>query len=442
MAENPETAPQTRRALQTMADAAVAAGRFAVLLARRTAEDRCPETAASLTFTSLLALVPLMAIGLALFSAFPVFEGMRGLIEQFVFANFVPHAGETVQDYLNTFAENTGRLTTVGLIGLGVTALMLLSTIEKAFARIWRVTDPRPFLVRILAFWAILTLGPILFGFSLSISSYLFAAARSSGVEAYTGSISPLAMLAPGLLEFVGFTILYVVIANRPVKWRHAAVGGAVAAVLFELLKKGFGLYIAAFPTYQTLYGTLSVLPIMLIWLYLSWIIALLGAEVAATIPEWGADRRLGAAHLTPDGRFAAALGILWHLASAHRTGGTVKHAFLLSKVDARPDDIERLLKTLVRHKYVARTGRNRWVLSRDLDTVSLYDLSSDLGIGFTGAGLPEREPWQRAAVQLLRQVDAAKRDVMAEPLGALLRAAQKGAGGETLRLAHPEPGS
>ncbi len=398
---------------------------FGAYLVRRAAADRCPESAAELTVTSLLAMVPLMAIAFAVVSAVPLFEGMREDIQRFVFESFVPEAGRAVQHYLDAFTDNVANLTTVGLVALGVTALVLLATIESTFNRIWRVGRSRSLLVRFLAYWTTLTLGPVLFGVSLSLSSYLFAAARASGVAELADPISPLTRAAPALMEFAGFTVLYLVIANRPVRWRDAMAGALLATMLFELLKGGIGLYVAAFPTYQTIYGALSVFPILLVWLYLAWMAALLGAELTAALPEWGHKRRLGAGPSTAAQRQIAALDLLRRLAAAHAAGEAVSHWALLGQVEADAAEIDTVLGLLGSQGYLAETRRGRWVLRRDLGKVSLHRLSADLGLGFAGEEMVATSAWQRAALDLIGQVEQVKREAMAESVAAFLDRAE-----------------
>ena len=396
--------------------------KFLDYLVQRFARGRCAEVAASLTFTSLLAMVPVMALSFAVLSAFPVFQAVEADVQSFLFSNFLPHTGEVVAEYLTTFTRNAGRLTLVGLILLGITALMLLSTIEGAFNRIWRVEDRRPAVLRILAFWTIMTLGPVLFGLSLSLSSYLFTAAKSSGVEAYTGPLARLAPLVPPVLTFIGFTALYIVIPNRPVRWRHAAAGALLAAILFESLKKGFGLYVTAFPTYQTIYGAISVIPILLVWIYLSWTVALIGAVFAAALPEWRTQRQgVTAVALSPIRRLMLALAILAELYRAYRSGERVRHRQLLERLPGMPDEVEATLKTLIAKTYIAPGRHGIWLLARDLNSATLYDLRHDLGLSFAAADLKPEEPWEDAIMAVLRRVDQAQLEVMDIALADLL---------------------
>ncbi|HBF98448.1 MAG TPA: virulence factor BrkB family protein [Alphaproteobacteria bacterium] len=254
---------------------------------QRFKEHRCMESAAALSYTSLLALVPLCAIGFAIFAAFPAFDNMQELVMRFVFSNFAPHASDTVGQYLETFLANVGKLTGAGTVFLVITAIMLLSVIESTFNQIWRVRRPRPLVIRLMAFWTVLTLGPVLLGLSLSVSSFILAQTLNNGDGS---SIGALTRFIPLLLQAIGFSLLYLILPNTHVRWTHALTGGVVAAFLFECLKFGFGIYISNFGAYQTIYGALSTLPVFLIWMYLSWAVVLSGAIISAAIPAWIAE--------------------------------------------------------------------------------------------------------------------------------------------------------
>ncbi|MGB1548288.1 MAG: YihY family inner membrane protein [Alphaproteobacteria bacterium] len=259
---------------------------FLRFLCHRFAETRLEQAAAALSYTALLSTVPLMAIGFAMFAIFPGLEGTRDQVYGFFFQNFAPHMEETIKGELTSFAANARKLTTVGLLVLFATAIMLLSTIEKTFNQIWRVTVPRKLVPRLLAYWAALTLGPILIGAGLSISGYLFAATEWFGSE-YAENLRAFLRFIPFLLETFAIALLYVVIPNRDVNLRDALIGGAVAAFLFEAAKKGFGFYLATFPTYEAIYGALAAVPIFLVWMFVSWFAVLAGGLLTAAIGDW-----------------------------------------------------------------------------------------------------------------------------------------------------------
>ena len=217
---------------------------------RRFSRDSCASVASSLSYTSLLAMVPMMAIGLAMFAAFPAFSGMRDTLLRSMIENTAPSLAVMVEEHLQTFIRNAGETTGVGILGLAVTALLLINTIQTAFDRIWG--GGRGFKIqRFPVYWALLTLGPILFGIAFSISSYAFALAQSSTYM--SGALRLYSWVAPFLLEAVGFLLFYRLMPTRPVRWMDAACGAIVAAVLFEGLKRAFGYYLGFLGTYQTL---------------------------------------------------------------------------------------------------------------------------------------------------------------------------------------------
>ncbi|NBB82778.1 MAG: YihY family inner membrane protein, partial [Alphaproteobacteria bacterium] len=293
---------------------------FTVFAARRYLADQCVQTASALTYTTLLALVPLMTITVGIISAFPGFSEVQTRIQSALFEFLVPQVGSAVQEYLLTFTANAGKLTGVGVVGLIATAILLLSTIEMSFNRIWRVQRGRGLVVRLLAFWAVLSLTPLLAAASLSLTTRVIGDPGVAGSEVawrvFVGGL-------PLLFELVGFTVLYLVLPSRPVRWIDAAVGGAVAAVLFEISKAGFALYLSWFPIYETIYGALSTVPIFLVWLYLAWSVVLFGAVVSASLPDFRAGRQLGGAPeaLLPGPRLTLAVAVIDALAQAGRGG-------------------------------------------------------------------------------------------------------------------------
>ncbi len=267
---------------------AVRLWRFVRQVVRRFGEDRCSRVAGALSFATILSLVPLTAVALGMLSVFPVFQSWMAAIQDFVYGNFVPASGEVVQKYLEQFAHKTGRLTALGLLFLAITAVLMMATIELAFNDIWRVRQQRKLLYRFLTYWAILTLGPFLIGVSLTLTTRLFSLPLFDGPGILRGALQ---LCLPVVFEVLTFLMLYMLVPNAPVKWRHALLGSVCAALLFELAKRGFAYYIAQVPTYQTIYGAVAALPIFLIWIYLSWLVILLGAVVAANLGETDRDR-------------------------------------------------------------------------------------------------------------------------------------------------------
>jgi len=266
--------------------------RFVRDVARRFVDDRCIRVASSLSFTTLLALVPLTAVTLAVLSLFPVFSTWMGLIQDFIYSNFVPAAGEVVQKHLMQFAGKTGRLTAFGLVFLVVTAVLLMATIEQALNDIWRVANTRKLVHRFLAYWALLTLGPILIAASLALTTQLIALPFLD--RAVSGFLDRfMDWLLPLVFETGAALLLYTVVPNTPVRWRTAMVGAVFAVLLLETAKWLFAASMKYFfASYKIVYGAIAVLPIFLIWIYISWLVVLLGAVVTAVLTDWQAKAR------------------------------------------------------------------------------------------------------------------------------------------------------
>ena len=348
-------------------------------IVRRFSRDSCPSVASSLSYTSLLAMVPMMAIGLAMFAAFPAFSNMRETLLRSLIENTAPSLAVIVEGHLQTFISNAGETTGVGILGLAITALLLINTIQTAFDRIWG--GGRGFKIqRFPVYWALITLGPILFGIAFSISSYAFAIAQSSSYM--SGAVRLYAAIAPFVLEAVGFLLFYRLIPTRPVRWMDAATGAVIAAVLFELLKRAFGYYLGFLGSYQTLYGALAALPIFLIWMYLGWMVVLIGAEITASLPEWRSGRR------DPDERprrgdvLGLALGALASLRTIQSTAsGGEKLDYMSRELGAEIGKLTYVMDMLRGARFVVRSDNRRWVLARDLNDVTLNDLVGALNL-------------------------------------------------------------
>lgn len=254
---------------------------------QRFREDRCTRVAGALSFTTLLALVPLTAVTFAIFSRFEVFESWMTMAQEFIYGNFVPAAGEVVSRYLQKFAANAGKLTIWGLLFLFLTSLMLMATIERVFNDIWHVPHTRKRLHRYLGYGALLVLGPMLIGISLWSTSYLISLPLFSRGAPLGGLKVFLLAAAPMIFEWLAFWALYVVVPNHRVRLRHGLIGSLFATVIFEIAKRGFAFFVTHFANYKAIYGAIAALPVFLIWIYLSWTIILAGAVMTATLPEW-----------------------------------------------------------------------------------------------------------------------------------------------------------
>jgi len=379
-----QTGPSTPRSLQEDAGGTdlTRVKDYCLYAWNRFATDRCWRMAAGLSYTSLLAVVPLTAIAFSMLAAFPVFEGVRERFQDAVFANFLPQSAAAMRSHLDQFIQNTTTLSAVGIIGLVVTAVLLLGTIDADLNAIFRVKRPRPLIPRLLVFWAMITLGPLLVGASFSLATYVFVAGEWLGLNVLAGPLGWAGRFVPALLIIAGLAVFYMVIPNRYVPPRAALVGGIVAGVLFALLRKIFGWYVSTFPTYQNVYGALAVVPIFLIWMYLSWSVVLLGAVITTTLGEWcRAGGRLPGGAISGAGRLDDSLTILKILVQSALGGQTTGRNELFEKTAMAEDRLEDILEVLQGRGFVTLTADDGWVLSRDLNRTTLFDLFEALDL-------------------------------------------------------------
>ena len=345
---------------------------FLALVVERFARHEAAQNAAALTYTSLLSLVPLMTVTLAVFSAFPVADRVYLLIQDFVFENFVPTSSELLQQYLSEFSAKASQLTGPGAAFLVIVALLMMSNIDRALNAIWEVRAKRSFASKFLIYWAVLSLGPVLIGVSVLVTSYIISLPLLSEA-ASTGLGRNLLGLTPVVASAIAFTMMYAVVPNRRVRLAHAVIGGLFAAILFEAAKRGFGFYITQFPTYEAIYGALASIPIFLVWLYLSWVVVLLGAEVThcLSIYRWGAGDQ-GTCR-TGMGDAIAVLLALDEAAGAGRAPGTDELA--QHKARWMEPQMEDLLGELKDLSWVHMTRDGGWVLARRLSDSTLMEL-------------------------------------------------------------------
>jgi len=267
------------------------------MLLERFREVRLGMTASSLTFTTVLALVPLFTLGLAIFTAFPVFAQVQDQLQQWLVQSLVPESiARQVLGSLTQFSRKASRLGAVGFVAVLATSLALMVTIERTMSQIWRVSQPRPLAQRVLLYWAALTLGPLMLGGSLAITSYVVSA--SEGVGVLPNDLRFVLDAIEFALLTACATGLYFYVPNTRVLWQHALAGGLVCSIGIELGKKSLTLYLAQMPSYSAIYGAFAAVPILLVWIYVAWVIVLLGALTAASLPEIGREalrRRSGA---------------------------------------------------------------------------------------------------------------------------------------------------
>ena len=359
-------------------------------------EDRLGVTASSLTFTTLISLVPLVTVMLAVFSAFPLFGRFQASLQTYFVQGLVPDSiAKPVLGALTQFAAKSNRLGTVGLVFLVISALAMMLTIDRTLNAIWRVRTPRPIAQRVLVYWSAATLGPLLLGVSLSLTSYVISASKGF-VGALPGGVS----LLLGLLEFsvlaAGIAGLFHYVPNTHVRWRHAFAGGIFVAVGFEVAKKLLGWYLGQVPTFAVVYGAFATLPIFLVWIYLGWVIVLLGAVVAAYAPSL--KMRVVRWPSGAGWRFHLAVAVLRQLALAKAQPGHGLNASELAlTLRTDPLQIEPILDTLVSIGWIGRldeAGHDRYVLLCDPARTPAARLLSEM---LLAPGASMGAFWQRA---------------------------------------------
>ena len=357
---------------------------------QRAQEKKLAQVASSLTYTTVLSLVPLLAVVLSLFTAFPLFAEFRYALENFLASTVMPEVvSDTVMSYLNEFAAKASGLTTIGGLVLIVTSVMLFRTIDEAFNDIWQVETRRPIRQRILVYWALLSLGPILVGASLWAVSMV--ARESMGLVGDIPAVGTLALLAlPLLLTGTGFSALFFTVPNRAVRWRDALIGGFSTAIVLETLRVGIAYYLTRFPSYTIIYGAFATIPIFLLWVYLSWMVILLGATVTALLPalrqrRWEQQHYTGASFV--DG--VKVLRILWGNWQGRGLGCQIGE--LCERLGLHQDELDNVLHTLKTLGYVVDTDQNdteTWVLACDPSRAELQPLINAWLIDTTQPGL------------------------------------------------------
>ncbi|HKM72402.1 MAG TPA: YihY family inner membrane protein [Stellaceae bacterium] len=402
------------------------AAAFALYSLRRFNADGCFAASGALSYTTLVSLVPLAVIALGSLSSFPIFAPVRDQLLGLVLENFVPSIGAQAAWWFRTFADSATQTTAIGVAGITATGVLLLVTVEDQLNLIWRVTAPRPWVQRILAYWALMTLGPILVGVSLSLSTYFEIAARQAGFgqEAMAWFASSwlhgLARAVPALLEFVALTLLYSLIPNCAVRWRDGALGAIIATLTIEILKVGFSIYIGATSFYSTVYGALAVIPIFLLWMYIAWMAVLLGAVVAAALPNWRIDERIG--NVPADGvRLGLSLALIAALARAQRRGKTRSTPALAAELGVATTVIDEHVKPLAETGFAAHTQSGGWVLAWSPKSATLHDLYEALHLPLAGRWTEQvSAPWQRQvapAMDRIVKAEAAAMQVTIESL-------------------------
>lgn len=378
--------------------AIVAPESFGMFMSRRMFDDQILRVAASLSFTTSLAVVPAFALLLAMLTAFPAFQNVRFIVQDFILSNFLPTTSLKISEQLAGFVDKAGSVTAFGVIGLAVTSIMLLLTIEAAFNRIFRVRRARPLYLRLLVLWAVISVGPFLVGLSFTLFGMFGMPTDVAGSEIGRLASLILGQVMPTVVTWIAITFVYIVVPNRKVRMMDAALAGAVASIAFALLRVGFATYINSMANYEAIYGAVAALPVFLIWVYFSWIVIMAGAVIAATLPEWRFRRAGGQARGLAV--LLHALEIIARLAAAQHAGGGLATGALARALSIPDLTLGDILDRLKSGKFIAVTDEGQWILSRDLDRVPLADVVHHFGFGI------DLEPRVELAGDIGRKLD------------------------------------
>jgi len=259
---------------------------FALYFSKRMSQQRLHINAGYLAYVTLMSLVPLMVVMVSVMTAFPIFADIKEMIENFVYHNFLPASGDTVKEHITGFVDNASKMSAVAISFLFLFALLLISAIDRTLNLLWRVTTKRRMVTAFSMYWMILTLGPVLVGSSIAATSYIFSLVSLGDYDVF-GLTNVLLRLLPIFASVSAFLILYLMVPNKVVPIKFALSGAILAAILFEVAKKGFALYVSQLDSYQAIYGALAGIPILFLWIYLSWLVVLFGALFTVCLEDF-----------------------------------------------------------------------------------------------------------------------------------------------------------
>jgi len=346
--------------------------RFAI---RQFYRQRGLQIASSLAYATLLSLVPLITVMFGFLGGLPMFEKVGGIIENFIIANFVPAFGDTIQAHMHEFSRKTTELTAPGIGILFIIALLLLATIDNALNQIWHVQVRRRPVARYLVYWSILTLGPLLIGAGIILTTYVLSLSIISDVKESLGLQVQLLSWIPFLTTAIAFTLLYILLPNCVVSRRHAILGGLIAALLFEYAKYGFGVYITSYSTYEAIYGAIAVIPVFLIWIYTSWVIVILGAHITFCLTAFRLNAEISGSK-GPEWTYADACTVIAVLWSAQKAGAALSYNGLRkSGVNLPLHQVNEIMNALDEANWIQPDTKGHWLLSRDMSELTLMDL-------------------------------------------------------------------
>jgi len=348
--------------------------RYLRILVHRFITDHCPHVAAALTFTSLLAVVPLLAISVTIIKQIPAAQEFLTVGQEYLFQIFALNYSNEIKSHLLDFVTKTQKLTSVGIVFVIITALLTLDTIEKTLNRIWQVKKSRNILMRFTVYFIILTFGPVLVGISLSVTTYLSTLAIFSDTISIANEQFDYLTLLPLITTTFAFTLLYKIVPNTKVPFNLALLGGFVAAILFEISKRGFAYFITSFSTYQIIYGALAAIPLTLIWFYVSWLVVLIGAEVTAS----GADylKLKNESKIKPQVDLCVAIKILGNIGFMSEQKGVTSDQIMNCESHIPDELIINVLDKLEEHGLIKQND-SIWLLAREKSSYCIQELLS-----------------------------------------------------------------
>ncbi|PJK14575.1 hypothetical protein CO613_04980 [Lysobacteraceae bacterium NML07-0707] len=398
---------------------------FARFVWQRFVDDRLFEAAGSLAYISLFALVPLVTVIFSTLSAFKVFTEGRWAekLSDYIFMNFVPSSARALEEYLLQFSENANALTVLGTVVLVISLLITLTSVEAIFNRIWRVPTTRPQLSRFLVYWTVLTLGAVFAVASMALSAQFFALAIFDS-EPGQWLENWLLRATPVLIELGVFTAIYRVVPHRTVKWSHALAGALLGVSGFELVKWGLGVFLGNFNTYERIYGSVALLPVLLMWTYFSWVAVLLGASFASSL---SAFRYQPQSLRLPEGyEIYGMLRLLGRLHEARQQGLGLHSDELRQREPMLTDTlVQEMLCQLAEANIVVRAESGGWLLARDLDNVRMAELYSAgrLRIPIHEVDLPsQQDALGRAVMVQLDELRLPLRELLQRSVGSVYR--------------------
>ncbi|WP_353169287.1 YihY family inner membrane protein [Acinetobacter sp.] len=348
---------------------------FILFVIRRFEADRCRDQAGSLTYTTLFAVVPMLTVFLVIISSIKALEPARQQLQQMIYSNFLPKTSIAFDKAFNVFTENSSNLTVIGVLFLFITTVLMLTSIESVFNRIWRVKETRNGIIGFMRYWTIISLGPILLGSAFVISSTLASMnVLSNNFAGYEVDGTALFAVISFALTTLGFFILYWTIPNRSVPIKAAAIAGVFGAVAFELLKNLFGFVMTNFTSYTLVYGAFAAVPIFLLWIFLSWNIVLLGVEISYTLTAFHTGK------IQTRHPVLMMLDILELFYKKQKTGQVVTDSEALDilgrgEIGRWP----RYVQLLEQQNLVKRTDNNEYVLVRNLDEIDFWSFYTSL---------------------------------------------------------------